>query len=652
MAGMTALARMMGLSPFGPIFGKELRVTARRKRSYVLRVVYLGFLLLVLFAAWTASRAMHYSGGVAAQVQAQSQLGIAFYLCFLWFTVISMAAIGPVLTATAVSAERLGRTLDVLLMTPITAWQIVSGKLLSRLLVALTLIGLSLPVLALTRLLGGVELWQMAGAVCLATVVALHTAAIGLFFSTFMKRAFAVILLSYATTLFLQAFVPFVCVVGLDIGDGPGEERMWANVNWPLAATMLSEPRFARGGAMAWVTCCIVYLCFTALLLVISAIVLRKISRRSGHQAAAVNPAEYIPIVGLAPPPPLPAVPGEQAAPPPPPLPTVLPYSPPQTKTARPTKLREVSDNPILWRETRRPLTTRRWQAILFGTLGGVLLLISYGVLGSENVLDDHEVQMGYACIFHGLMWLLVSVVSATAIAQEKEADTWTLLLATPVSGATIVFGKATGLLRRMMWPFLFVVGHFLLFTVTGVISFDTLLLIVWVLFSFNAIWLATGVYLSLRLRTVTFAVILNLLLAILIYPVVGVLLMIGGQLSDHRSQHVAQVAWYFPYTYLVVGIHELNRDYGRWYFSPDDDRFWLPPKPWEAGRGDDISVTRAEYLGVVFLIGSIHIGAAALILAGTARRFDRIVGRAPQLHSQQALPERHPASEGLAAAT
>ena len=52
-------------------------------------------------------------------------------------------------TATAVSSERLGRTLNVLLATPITAWQIIAGKLASRLLVAITLIGLSLPVLAL-----------------------------------------------------------------------------------------------------------------------------------------------------------------------------------------------------------------------------------------------------------------------------------------------------------------------------------------------------------------------------------------------------------------------------------------------------------------------------------------------------------------------
>src|SRR6478672_8588390 len=38
------IAQIRALSPFGPIFGKELRVTSRRKRSYALRVLYLAVL--------------------------------------------------------------------------------------------------------------------------------------------------------------------------------------------------------------------------------------------------------------------------------------------------------------------------------------------------------------------------------------------------------------------------------------------------------------------------------------------------------------------------------------------------------------------------------------------------------------------------------
>src|SRR5438477_10025164 len=106
------------------------------------------------------------------------------------FSVIAMGLIGAVLTSTAINSERTHKTLHVLLMTPLTAWQIVSGKLFSRLLTALTLIGLSLPVLALVRLLGGVELAQMFGIICICIVTAMSAAALGLLLSILLQRAY------------------------------------------------------------------------------------------------------------------------------------------------------------------------------------------------------------------------------------------------------------------------------------------------------------------------------------------------------------------------------------------------------------------------------------------------------------------------------
>src|SRR5437660_1699770 len=158
-----------GLSPFGPIFGKELRTASRRKRNYLLRVLYLGGLLLFLLLAWAMTRQVYTNGqtGVAARQQQQEQLGYIFFMTFSTFSVFAMGLLGAVLTCTAINSERTHKTLHVLLMTPLTAWQIVSGKLFARLLTALTLIGLSLPVLAIVRLLGGVEISQMFGVICM-----------------------------------------------------------------------------------------------------------------------------------------------------------------------------------------------------------------------------------------------------------------------------------------------------------------------------------------------------------------------------------------------------------------------------------------------------------------------------------------------------
>src|SRR5688572_25336532 len=185
-----------GLSPFGPIFGKELRCASRRKRNYLLRVCYLGALLLFLLFAYAITRENFGPRGPSARMQQQEQLGQLFFAFFSMFCVIAMGLIGPVLTSTAINEERLHKTLHVLLMTPLTAWQIVSGKLFSRLLTALTLIGLSLPVLALVRLLGGVEVQQMFGVLALCAVTAMFGAALGLLLSIMLRRAFAVIILA------------------------------------------------------------------------------------------------------------------------------------------------------------------------------------------------------------------------------------------------------------------------------------------------------------------------------------------------------------------------------------------------------------------------------------------------------------------------
>src|SRR5688572_7108105 len=197
-----------GLTPFGPIFGKELRCASRRKRNYLLRVAYHGALLLFLLFAYAITRENFGPRGPSARMQQQEQLGQLFFAFFTRFCVCAMGLIGPVLTSTAINEERLHKTLHVLLMTPLTAWQIVSGKLFSRLLTALTLLGLSLPVLALVRLLGGVELQQMIAVICLCAVVALTTAALGLLLSVVVNRSYAVILLSYLLMGIAYAFVP------------------------------------------------------------------------------------------------------------------------------------------------------------------------------------------------------------------------------------------------------------------------------------------------------------------------------------------------------------------------------------------------------------------------------------------------------------
>lgn len=647
------LVNLRGLNPAGALFGKEMRVSARRKRTYIMRVVYLGVLLLVLLMTY-AENAGRTWGGVAQRVQRQAEMGMNFFISFSIFTLVAMALIAPVLTSTAIGSERLARTLPVLLMTPINSWQIIAGKLLSRMLAALTLIGLSLPVLALVRLLGGVELEQMVASVCVCTSFAMFAAAIGLFYSTLMTRAFAVILLAYLTIAFLYLFVPFVLAMSASRG-GPdrGLMQFMAATNPGVAMMLVIEPRMAML-RISWEPCVIVHVLATAGLVAWSAAILRRQARTAGDRPAAATPEwpqnwpQPVPVIRPGPsmpgPPPVidPSAGGAAAPPPLPPQMATAAPAPPPVDYATPAALRpratvrrraDVGENPVLWREIRRPLFPRLWQRITAISIASALLLITYAVLGEENDFDDPDSQIGFGIVFAGVAWLLTAVLSATAISAEKESDTWTLLLASPVSGAQIVWGKVAGLYRRLLWPTVFMVGHFLLFMMLGILHPAAFFLVLWVVLTFNTIWIATGVWLSLKMSKVTFAVIANLLLAVGLYAIVAIVLGVVGQLVDHRGEAWSeQVLWYLPYYYIGEGMDELSRGWGseqRYYPGPYGGRgtyayhrsFDLP------GRRHD--GTGEEFATAVIVAGLLYMAVSALILVRTAQNFDRIVGRA-----------------------
>ncbi|HTL31121.1 MAG TPA: ABC transporter permease subunit [Tepidisphaeraceae bacterium] len=620
------------INPFGPIFEKELRVASRRKRNHLLRVLYLLGLFLILMLAYLSMRT-YGTVSVAARMERQNQLGQVFFACFGMFCAIAMGLIGPVLTCTAISAERLHRTLHVLLMTPITSWQIISGKLCSRLLIAFLLLGLSLPVLAVVRLLGGVEIEQMFAVISMCAATAIFCGAVGLFFSTFLNRAYSVLLLSYASLLFLYLFLPFVSVLLLESsGANRGANQMWfmkfMNAVHPFfnIGMMTTMSRFRMSDM--WVTNVVLHLATAGVLVTASAIILRRLARKEGEgrgEAAATLPSTVRP--------PLPSLEAATANE----RETILPYADPALPSAKvPTFSREVADNPVLWREIRRPLINRTSMQIVCGILVVTLLIVSYIAMASARTLDDRDGQIGFAFVFNGLLWLVISIISATAIAQEKESDTWTLLLATPLGARDIVFGKLAGLARRLFWPFMLIVAHFFIFAVCGVISFSAALSVLWIIFTFNSIWIALGLFLSLRCRKVTFAVIVNLLMPIGVYAVVPLLGAILGQLvgGPYEDRFAELTLNYLPYFYLASVIDGLRPD--------GFHEVWMPTFG-DSYHQYDVYVLMQSVIGW----GLFHLGLATFIVYQTVRRFNRIVGRAEQFDPLPAFPVKSVRSMG-----
>jgi hypothetical protein len=469
----------------------------------------------------------------------------------------------------------------------------VAGKLFSRLLVALTLLGLSLPVLALVRLLGGVELWQMVGAVCVCAVTALFAAALGLLFSAFINRAYAVILLSYVTLLLVYGFVPFVLIEGFGLRTMV-TLRFFAAINPFFCSGMIAEPRmFVYAGAM-WTVCVTLHLGATAGLVMLAAAVLRRVSRREGERSSVQTPETQpdAPAAGR----------------------SGFVRGAIRARRWRLGAGRGVWDQPVLWREARRSLLGKPWHSLVAGAATVGLLAVTYATLGAEGDLGDRWTQQFFACVFNGLFWLLAAVLSATSIAQEKESDTWTLLLTTPLGGHAVVWGKVAGLCRRAAWPLLLFAAHFVMFWVSGILPLRSAAVALWVIVTFNSIWVATGMYLSLRLRKVTLAVIVNLMLAVVAYLGMLAVLVIVGELGYFDDLYKF-VSYYVPYYYLTAGLFD------GW---PD----------WQNGvlvMPGDVRVTQPQFDLILAAVGVAHLVVAALVLWWTAATFDDIVGRAPR---------------------
>src|SRR5580658_4753386 len=113
-------------SMIGPILGCELRVVARRAKSYRQRSsLAIALLLAVGISLYAVQRA---TGG---RLSVQETALFAQYVFSAVLTIQVMLTIGlvPALVAGAIAQERERRTLDSLLATRLTSAEIVLGKL-------------------------------------------------------------------------------------------------------------------------------------------------------------------------------------------------------------------------------------------------------------------------------------------------------------------------------------------------------------------------------------------------------------------------------------------------------------------------------------------------------------------------------------------
>lgn len=146
---MTALALVRRLRLDWPLLGKELLEQAARKQMYVVRVFY----ALVLFGAFCVYYGRRLSEGTALTLGQ----GMGPFRFLVTAQLVTIYLFMPPLMAGALAREKERDTLGLLFLTDLTSWELILQKYLGRLIPMLTLLFLSLPLLAVAYSLGGVS---------------------------------------------------------------------------------------------------------------------------------------------------------------------------------------------------------------------------------------------------------------------------------------------------------------------------------------------------------------------------------------------------------------------------------------------------------------------------------------------------------------
>lgn len=479
----------------GPIFDKELRVSSRRRRNYVLRFAYVIFFTLLTALIWEEEISR---GSTSAwQVSRMAEVGLLITAFVVWFQFLASQVIAIVMLSTAISDEIYNKTLGLLMTTPVGSIQIVLGKLLSKLLQLVLLSAITLPLLAVIRVFGGVPWGYLVCGLCLTLTTVLFVGCLSLFFSIFTRRAHTVIIGTFVACAVLFALVPALAL--LTFHEVVREQKIINVCSYINPYLMLGEATdaamSARGAGFApWPVHCGVALGASVLLLLLAATFVRKVALRqaTGQDILLLGRKKVGTLAGA--------------------------------PVGR--RIRRVVGPPVFWKERRAPLLGKPGTGkIIGGILVLGLLLLTYGLCAREDILGSDEAQVTYMVIFSILGILFTIILPATCITSEKESRAWPILLTTTATNWEIIWGKFLGSMRRCSAAWLLLFAHVVVFTLPGIIH-PVALLQLGILVGWIAFFLcATGLYFSTRFRRTTTAVVANVTLAAGLWALLPILL-------------------------------------------------------------------------------------------------------------------------------
>ncbi len=442
---------------FGPVFQKEMRVASRQRGTYWFRFAYALLLaMLVAITLWgilstTRQReaALGNQAGSLWMIEALQTVAPAVTMVVGWMQYLILGLTMPSATAPSINSERRHRTMSALLSTPLSAAEIVLGKLTARLVLMSIVVLLGVPLLLAVRVLGGASASVVVQLMAVTLSTALVGASAGVMWSVWTQRSSAAMSLAMFTLLALHLGPAIVVAVSM---FGPaaawGQGVLFTTCS-PAVMAVLSAELMAGApplGMGAWWMHSLYNVAWSAIFLVVAVSSLRKRmvwlasheggvpAKRGSARAQAVAKVDPTPVID---PSAVAAPVADEAA-----LDAVANAIGPVVIHE---SSREVGDRPVLWRELRRPMFQRSWMKWLaFVAAGGIMLWI-YAEAGIFEEGSHTGTIVGLWVVW-GLMMLSMST---SAIVAEREGQTWPALVSTALSPREILAGMVAGFVSR-----------------------------------------------------------------------------------------------------------------------------------------------------------------------------------------------------------
>ncbi len=180
-----------------PIVKKDVKVQSRSMKICWGVFAYELILALVFFFAMTI-------------IQQESRYSMNnIYSAMVWLypvlavtQLVILGVVVPVRTASSISGEKERQTFDIMMTTSMTPFSIIAGKVTTAIVQSMLFVLASMPVMALSFIIGGMSWAYLLWFLGIALLVSLFAASIGILCSALCKKSISAVIMSYGFYLF------------------------------------------------------------------------------------------------------------------------------------------------------------------------------------------------------------------------------------------------------------------------------------------------------------------------------------------------------------------------------------------------------------------------------------------------------------------